>query len=135
MGDIGADEANGVVMEDRLVSTNPDPSTISEDYWAVAEQTTQEVVNSIHPTLDFEEKRKDVIDYVQRLIRCSLGFQVRFPFFSSLFLHVGFSQDFISFPVASFGDSWSCFVSSYLSYVGPFLLLHSLVVLFPFKAN
>lgn len=79
MGDIGAVEANGVVMEERLVSTNPDPSTISEDYWAVAEQTTQEVVNSIHPTLDAEEKRKDVIDYVQRLIRCYLGFEV-FPY-------------------------------------------------------
>lgn len=77
MGDIGgAVEANGVAMEERLVNSGPDPSTICEEHWAVAEETTQEVVNCIHPTLDSEEKRKDVIDYVQRLIRYSLGFEV-----------------------------------------------------------
>ena len=76
---------NGVVTEDRPVGvslslplrvSNPDPSSIGEDNWAIAEETTREVICCIHPTLDSEEKRRDVIDYVQRLIRCSLGFEV-----------------------------------------------------------
>ncbi|PSS09551.1 hypothetical protein CEY00_Acc16573 [Actinidia chinensis var. chinensis] len=79
---------NGVVTEGRpfgaslslpLRGSNPDPSSIGEDNWAIAEETTQEVICCIHPTLDSEEKRRDVIDYVQRLIRCSLGFEV-FPY-------------------------------------------------------
>ncbi|XP_055830174.1 uncharacterized protein LOC129899290 [Solanum dulcamara] len=54
----------------------PDPSAVTEDCWVVAEEAVQEVVNCVHPTLDTEEKRKDVVDYVQRLIRCSLGCEV-----------------------------------------------------------
>lgn len=56
--------------------SSPDPSVIEEDRWAVAEETAREVIGCVHPTLDSEEKRKDVIDYVQRLIRCSLGCEV-----------------------------------------------------------
>ncbi|KAI8523462.1 hypothetical protein RHMOL_Rhmol13G0075700 [Rhododendron molle] len=59
--------------------SSPDPSVIEEDRWAVAEETAREVIGCVHPTLDSEEKRKDVIDYVQRLIRCSLGCEV-FPY-------------------------------------------------------
>ncbi|XP_057484694.1 uncharacterized protein LOC130771094 [Actinidia eriantha] len=79
---------NGVVTEDRptgvslslpLRRSNTDPSSIGEDNWAIAEETIREVICCIHPTLDSEEKRRDVIDYVQRLIRCSLGFEV-FPY-------------------------------------------------------
>ncbi|CAK9153810.1 unnamed protein product [Ilex paraguariensis] len=79
---------NGVAMEDDqffssnslpMASSNPDPSSICKNCWAVAEETTQEVVNRIHPTLDSEEKRKDVIDYVQRLVRTSLVCEV-FPY-------------------------------------------------------
>ncbi|KAM7521988.1 hypothetical protein LguiA_011890 [Lonicera macranthoides] len=78
---------NASIMEDRLYTTasvfapppNPDPSSIRAEIWAVAEETTRDVVNCIHPTLDSEEKRKDVIDYIQRLIRGSLGCEV-FPY-------------------------------------------------------
>lgn len=56
--------------------SSPDPSVIEEDRWAVAEETAREVIGCVHPTLDSEEKRRDVIDYVQRLIRCSLGCEV-----------------------------------------------------------
>lgn len=85
------------IMEDRLYTTasvfapapNPDPSSIRAEIWGVAEETTREVVNCIHPTLDSEEKRKDVIDYIQRLIRGSLGCEVAIisPIFFSLYLH------------------------------------------------
>ncbi|GMP89936.1 hypothetical protein CsSME_00041289 [Camellia sinensis var. sinensis] len=87
MGDLQvfSQQPNGVLTEDRsfsvsfsppLPASNPDPSSIGEESWAIAEQTTQQVICCIHPTLDSEEKRKDVIEYVQRLIRCSLGFEV-----------------------------------------------------------
>ncbi|GMP89933.1 hypothetical protein CsSME_00041289 [Camellia sinensis var. sinensis] len=90
MGDLQvfSQQPNGVLTEDRsfsvsfsppLPASNPDPSSIGEESWAIAEQTTQQVICCIHPTLDSEEKRKDVIEYVQRLIRCSLGFEV-FPY-------------------------------------------------------
>ncbi|CAK9142709.1 unnamed protein product [Ilex paraguariensis] len=90
MGDLQVccERQNGVMMDSdhfsssspkQMVHSNPDPLSIREDCWAVAEETTQEVVNCIHPTLDSEEKRKDVIDYVQRLISTALGCEV-FPY-------------------------------------------------------
>ncbi|KAK4376135.1 hypothetical protein RND71_006812 [Anisodus tanguticus] len=65
-----------VEMEPRWELLGPDPSAITEDCWVVGEEAIEQVVNCVHPTLDTEEKRKDVIDYVQRLIRCSLGCEV-----------------------------------------------------------
>ncbi|KAJ8543569.1 hypothetical protein K7X08_006092 [Anisodus acutangulus] len=65
-----------VEMEPRWDLLGPDPSAITEDCWVVGEEAIEDVVNCVHPTLDTEEKRKDVIDYVQRLIRCSLGCEV-----------------------------------------------------------
>lgn len=78
MGSCGGTNSPVTIMEQRWsLLSSPDPMSISEDRWLLAEETIQEVVNCIHPTLDTEEKRKDVIDYVQRLIRCSLGCEVR----------------------------------------------------------
>lgn len=71
MGDLRI--VDGLAMEDRP----PTPS--STTIWDVAEQTTLEMIRCIRPTLDSEEKRRDVIDYVQRLIRNSLGHEV-FPY-------------------------------------------------------
>nr|XP_016501780.1 PREDICTED: uncharacterized protein LOC107820077 [Nicotiana tabacum] len=80
MGSCGGTNSPVTIMEQRWsLLSSPDPMSISEDRWLLAEETIQEVVNCIHPTLDTEEKRKDVIDYVQRLIRCSLGCEV-FPY-------------------------------------------------------
>ncbi|XP_057474813.1 uncharacterized protein LOC130762944 isoform X1 [Actinidia eriantha] len=79
MGDLQdfSRQPNGVVMED--CPSNPDLASIEEGGWGIAEETTQQVVCCIHPTLDSEEKRKDVIEYVQKLIRFSLGCEV-FPY-------------------------------------------------------
>lgn len=61
-------------------SVPADPTAIGEDVWETAEQVAwDEVLACIHPTLDSEEKRKDVIDYVHRLIRRSIGVEV-FPY-------------------------------------------------------
>lgn len=83
-------QPNGVVgLEDRpfhvqlslplRASSSPDPSLIGEDRWALGEETAKEVIGYIHPTLDSDEKRKDVIDYIQRLIWSSLNCEV-FPY-------------------------------------------------------
>ncbi|XP_027112355.1 uncharacterized protein [Coffea arabica] len=95
MGDVGrGGDANGVAVmgDERPSSTydntshhqrhpgpDPDPSSIKQENLGVAEETALEVLDAIHPTMDSEEKRKDVIDYVQRIIRNSLGFEV-FPY-------------------------------------------------------
>lgn len=66
-------------------SVPPDPTAIGEDVWETAEQVAwNEVLTCIHPTLDSEEKRKDVIDYVHRLISRSIGVEV--VYFSSFYL-------------------------------------------------
>ncbi|KAK9279936.1 hypothetical protein L1049_013620 [Liquidambar formosana] len=91
---------NGVLTEDRLFmsdasssssssslsssspplpSSSPDTSSIDAESWARAEQTTKEIVCMIQPTAVADQKRKEVIDYVQRLIRCCLGCEV-FPY-------------------------------------------------------
>jgi hypothetical protein len=81
MGDLHG----GVFMEDRLIfpaslyAETPDPASIGNEVWSVAEEAVGDVICCIHPTLDSEEKRKDVIDYIQRLIRGSLGCEV-FPY-------------------------------------------------------
>lgn len=77
MGDL---HANGIVFgEDRpcgssppsppLPISNPDPSSVAADAWAAAEQTTGEILRSIQPTLAADRRRREVVDYVQRLIR------------------------------------------------------------------
>lgn len=61
-------------------SVPADPTAIGEVVWETAEQVAwDEVLACIHPTYDSEEKRKDVIDYVHRLIRRSIGVEV-FPY-------------------------------------------------------
>nr|KYP65810.1 hypothetical protein KK1_012077 [Cajanus cajan] len=87
MGDL---HVNGVVFgEDRpcassppsppLPSSNPDPSSIAPDAWAAAEKTTSEILRRIQPTLAADRRRREVVDYVQRLIRYGARCEV-FPY-------------------------------------------------------
>ncbi|PNY07930.1 poly(A) RNA poly(A)merase cid14 [Trifolium pratense] len=77
MGDL---HLNGVVFgEDRPYSSsppspplpvlNPDPSVVMEEAWSAAEETTAEILRRIQPTLAADRRRREVVDYVQRLIR------------------------------------------------------------------
>ncbi|XP_057953282.1 uncharacterized protein LOC131147750 [Malania oleifera] len=59
--------------------SNLDPSAIAAECWAAAELTTKEILCRIRPILASEQSRKEIIDYVQTLIRCSLGCEV-FPY-------------------------------------------------------
>jgi hypothetical protein len=56
--------------------SNPDPDAIRVETWAESEETGREVLNCVYPTLDSEEKRKDVIEFVQKLIRFNLRLEV-----------------------------------------------------------
>lgn len=62
-----------------LPLSNPSPSTITAECWAAAEQITQQILYGLQPTLMADHKRKEVIDYVRRLIRRYLGCEV-FPY-------------------------------------------------------
>ncbi|XP_015931802.1 uncharacterized protein LOC107458102 isoform X2 [Arachis duranensis] len=87
MGDL---HVNGVVFgEDRpcassppsppLPLSNPDPSSVAADAWSAAEATTSAILRRIRPTLGADRKRREVVDYVQRLIRYGARCEV-FPY-------------------------------------------------------
>nr|KAJ0185497.1 hypothetical protein LSAT_V11C900462120 [Lactuca sativa] len=56
----------------------PDPEAIPNEKWVAGEDPILEVLNCVYPTLDSEDKRKDVIEYMQKLFRTSLGVEVYF---------------------------------------------------------
>ncbi|XP_050383505.1 uncharacterized protein LOC126800227 [Argentina anserina] len=85
---------NGAVLEERLTSSSSSsslpssqssssllsiPAGVSAEYWRRAEEATQGVIAQVQPTDVSERRRRDVIDYVQRLIRGYLRCEV-FPF-------------------------------------------------------
>lgn len=81
MGDLR--EPNVAVTEERPVSpstpspSNPSPSLIGAERWAKAEQATRKIIYQVQPTDVSEERRRKVIEYVQRLITGCLGCEVR----------------------------------------------------------
>ncbi|KAI3667811.1 hypothetical protein L6452_42880 [Arctium lappa] len=77
MGDLAMDEDRPFLPSFALC--NPDPNSIRVETWVLAEDPVRDVLNCIHPTLDSDEKRKDVIEHVQMLIRCNLRLEV-FPY-------------------------------------------------------
>ncbi|CAA3016173.1 Hypothetical predicted protein [Olea europaea subsp. europaea] len=91
MGDLETKSSSGgVLVEDgHLVfglgsisgsgRRQPDPASITDECFLAAEEAAEQVMNCIHPTLDTEEKRKDVIDYVQRLLKRHLDCEA-FPY-------------------------------------------------------
>ncbi|KAH7542815.1 hypothetical protein FEM48_Zijuj02G0115000 [Ziziphus jujuba var. spinosa] len=79
-GDIfGEDRLCTLPSSPPLPVSNPDPESIAAESWAIAEATTQEIVSWIQPTLVADQKRKNVIDYVQRLLGYCIGCEV-FPY-------------------------------------------------------
>ncbi|XP_007033558.2 PREDICTED: uncharacterized protein LOC18602238 [Theobroma cacao] len=84
MGDLRdwSPEPNGVASEERSSSSSSSSSNqagIAAEYWKKAEEATQGIIAQVQPTVVSEERRKAVIDYVQRLIGNYLGCGV-FPF-------------------------------------------------------
>lgn len=83
MGDLRdwSPEPNGAVFGERPSSSSSsvpsNQTAIGAEYWQRAEEATQAIIAQVQPTVVSEERRKAVIDYVQRLIRNYLGCEVR----------------------------------------------------------
>lgn len=84
------------VAEDRMCSSppssplptsNPDPSSVGAEAWSRAEKTTRDILCRIQPTLGADQRRRGVVDYVQRLITFGVGCKVMLL---SLWLYVFF---------------------------------------------
>lgn len=82
MGDLRAcsPEPYAAVLDERPSSSSSSPSSIqtaiSPEYWQRAEAATQTIIAQVQPTFVSEERRKSVIDYVQRLIKNFIGCEV-----------------------------------------------------------
>ncbi|CAF2129757.1 unnamed protein product [Brassica napus] len=46
------------------------------EFWNRMEEATREIIEQVHPTLASEDRRRDVTDYMQRLIKMTLGCEV-----------------------------------------------------------
>ncbi|KAL1545092.1 hypothetical protein AAHA92_21860 [Salvia divinorum] len=81
MGKLGVRHSNG--RQDSGLghksSAPPDPDSLKDECLSAAEEAAQKVLNCIHPTLDSEEERRDILDYMQRLIKSHLNCEV-FPY-------------------------------------------------------
>ncbi|KAI4305066.1 hypothetical protein L6164_028455 [Bauhinia variegata] len=62
-----------------LPPSNPDLSSVSVEARSAAEKTTHEILSRIQPTLSADQRRREVVDYVQRLIKNCIGWEV-FPY-------------------------------------------------------
>lgn len=82
---------------------NPDPSSISADAWLPFEDAALAVVGRIQPSVPSEGRRAAVVQYVQRLIRCTVGCEV-FPF-GSVPLKTYLPDGDID--LTAFGSTWS----------------------------
>nr|GMC81837.1 uncharacterized protein LOC109159045 [Ipomoea batatas] len=83
MGDL-RESLGGAVLEEREVTSppstsNPSPTAIGPLRWARAEEASQDIIQKVQPTTVSAERRRAVIDYVQRLIKGTLGLEV-FPY-------------------------------------------------------
>lgn len=81
MGELNSDDVLAVEERSdfgsaRKSSPRASPVSISEECLLAAEDAAEEVLNCVHPTLDAEEKRRDVIDYVQQLVKSRLNCEV-----------------------------------------------------------
>lgn len=88
MGELKVVNSNGGVSIEgnrpeleRNSSSPPDPALIAEESLSAAEEAAEQVLNFVHPTLDSEEKRRDVVDYVQQLVKTRLNCEVISPFY------------------------------------------------------
>ncbi|KAK4342621.1 hypothetical protein RND71_038437 [Anisodus tanguticus] len=74
-----ANEGGSVGEQDILVPSPLSVSEIGAERWAQAEKVTHNILRIVQPTAVSEDRRRAVIDYVQRLIRGCLGCEV-FPY-------------------------------------------------------
>eukprot|EP01018_Ginkgo_biloba_P015244 Gb_32202 [translate_table: standard] len=77
MGDLQVSpQPNGILTEESSSSVNPQSSNIDLNRWGKAERRTAEIILRIQPTVISEQRRKAVIEYVQRLIQSCVRCEV-----------------------------------------------------------
>ncbi|KAL2542133.1 Uncharacterized protein Adt_03111 [Abeliophyllum distichum] len=95
MGDLLGGEASVEEMpvpSPMTSSTNSSQFDIGLQRWARAEKEAHKIICKVQPTAVSEERRRKVIDYVQRLMRLSLGAETDLPQFDDY--NKDFSKDF-----------------------------------------
>lgn len=55
---------------------NPHPSSIPNESWILAEETMVHMITKIQPTKQSEERRRNVVEYIQKIIKQKLGCEV-----------------------------------------------------------
>ncbi|GMP51474.1 hypothetical protein CsSME_00017688 [Camellia sinensis var. sinensis] len=65
--------------EERQVPSPPSPSSSNPERWNRAEEATQKIIWQVQPTVLSEKRRREVIDYVERLIGGAIGCEVWNP--------------------------------------------------------
>ncbi|KAL6508092.1 hypothetical protein OROGR_024287 [Orobanche gracilis] len=79
MGDLPEGDAAGGLKHVASHSTlfaEQNPFEIGRDNWATAERATRKIIRKVQPNSVSDERRKKVVDYIQRLIRNCLGAEV-----------------------------------------------------------
>ncbi|CAL9246760.1 unnamed protein product, partial [Arabidopsis halleri] len=69
------EEESSSSLSPPLIPPPRSPSNQPE-FWMRVEEATREIIEQVHPTLVSEDRRRDVILYVQKLIRITLGCEV-----------------------------------------------------------
>lgn len=78
MGDL---PVGGGVAEMASHSTplaEPNRLEIGAENWAVAERAAAEIIGKAQPTPVSEERRREVVNYIQRLFRDCVGAEVKY---------------------------------------------------------
>lgn len=94
MGDLTdwSPELNGLALEERPSSSSSSRSSnqtaIGAELWQRAEEATQGIIAHVQPTVVSENRRKEVIDYVQRLIKTRLGCEVSKPIHTFTYVYI-----------------------------------------------
>ncbi|KAL3649207.1 hypothetical protein CASFOL_005610 [Castilleja foliolosa] len=82
MGDLGVENSKGSdemrvgFGSGRKSLPSPDPALIRAESLSAAEEAAEQVLNWVHPTLDSEERRRDVVDCVQQIVQSRLDCEV-----------------------------------------------------------
>lgn len=77
-----------MLMEDfqkGLPSSGSNSSGLSTDKWLVVEKRVEEILWTVQPNVTSEWRRREIIDYIQRVIKGCFGTEVRLPQFLFFF--------------------------------------------------
>lgn len=86
VGGVAAEEVKPISSHSTSFA-EPNRLEIGAENWAAADRAAAEIIRKVQPTPVSEERRKEVVDYIQRLIRDCLGAEVKNSKFSCVCLY------------------------------------------------